>query len=77
MAQPNNQAIKQGEHLLGLLKKNQTYPIALLHYMNSQSVANEGKLRAAIELKLWAQSYKVTPYRVRKWRNMSRASTHR
>lgn len=61
MAQPNNQAIKQGENLLGLLKKNQAYPIALLHYMNSQSVTNEGKLRAAIELKLWAQSFKVPP----------------
>jgi hypothetical protein len=37
VGQSNNAAIKQGEHLLGLLKKDTNYPIALLCCMsNSQ-----------------------------------------
>ena len=59
VSQPNNQSIKEGEHLLNLLKKDKTYPIALLHYMNSSNIGPDGKLRAAIELKLWCEFFKV------------------
>lgn len=48
VAKHDTHTIKQGEQLLAYLKKDKSYPIALLHYMDSQNVTPEGKLRAAI-----------------------------
>lgn len=59
VSQPDNLVIKQGEHLLASLKKEGAYPLALLHYINNPAISDEGKLRAAIELRLWCQYYKV------------------
>jgi hypothetical protein len=53
VSQANNHSIKQGEQILALLKKDKSYPLALLHYMNSSNVSIDGKKRASIELKLW------------------------
>jgi hypothetical protein len=52
VSQSNNNSIRQGEQVLAVLKKDQSYPISLLQFMNS-SPSLEYQLRAAIELKLW------------------------
>jgi hypothetical protein len=55
----DNASIKQGEHLLSILKKESSYPLALLQYMGNPAISDDGKLRASIELRLWCQYYKV------------------
>lgn len=75
VSQPNNQAIKEGENMLNFLKKDQGYPIALLQYMNAPAVPPEGKLRAAIELKLWCEFFKVRRRLFRDWKSLRGIST--
>jgi hypothetical protein len=53
VSQPNNAIIKEGTNLLASLKKDNIYPLALLQYMNNSAISDEGKLRAAIELRIW------------------------
>lgn len=50
--QYDNQSIKKGESIIAKLKSNIDYPILLLTYM-SQCDQYNGKLRAAIELRIW------------------------
>lgn len=60
VSNPNTQSIRNGEALLKKLKTNNTnYPIFLLNYMKDSNNF-EGKLRAAIELRIWTEDYKVT-----------------
>lgn len=56
--QPNNEVIKEGESLLGRLKKDSQYPLGLILYIHNSNTHQTAKLRAAIELKLWCQYYK-------------------
>lgn len=59
MAQHDTQAIKQGENMLQHLKKNNQYPLGLLHYIDNPNTPDDSKLRAACELKLWCEYFKV------------------
>ncbi len=70
VSRQNNQSIKEGEALLNKLKSNIDYPILLLSYLKD-SITYEGKLRAAIELRIWSDNYKVLIYIVRIWNNFS------
>lgn len=60
VSNPNTQSIRNGEALLKKLKTNNiNYPMFLLNYMKENNNF-EGKLRAAIELRIWTEDYKVT-----------------
>lgn len=57
VSQPDNSRIKEGEIILGSIKKQIMYPLSLLQFMNNASAGAEGHLRAAIELRIWCQNY--------------------
>lgn len=58
VSNPNNQLIQNGEAMLKKLKMNADYPLHLLKYMK-ENHNNVGQLRAAIELRIWCEDYKV------------------
>ena len=45
--------------MLQHLKKNNQYPLGLLHYIDNPNTPDDSKLRAACELKLWCEYFKV------------------
>lgn len=55
----HNDKIRQGTQMLVALRQDILYPKVLLDFFAS-SVAGEMALRAAIEFKLWFQSYRVS-----------------
>lgn len=57
--QHDNQSIKSGEALLSKLRSIIDYPILLLTFMRNTDT-KVGKLRAAIELRIWCENYKVS-----------------
>ena len=75
VSQPNSNLIKQGEQMLAILKKSEEYPLSLINFMNNPAVSPEGKLRSAIELKLWCEHFKVTTSRSRQFRSFKDSST--
>lgn len=51
-------SVKAAEEILGRLRKAPEYPLLLLSHLNEAPTFN-GKLKAAIELKIWCDAYKV------------------
>lgn len=54
----NGSSVKAAENMLGKLRRSFEYPMLLISYLNESQSFN-GKLRAAIELKIWCDAYKV------------------